>query len=191
MTSAGPTISRRAVLLLAVLVVVCAGGWFATGRLSGDVAAAPTTPVVDGPSGPRTRSATAIAERLAGSPDVADPPAPATGAASDGVPKHTPQAARSDADTVLAQMQACFATVQNYAGCDEPDELGRTGLALVQGRDPRPGQVSVKGRGDRLLIRAADSLGQLWQITASAETAAGVRVCVLADASGPCRVATW
>ncbi|MBX5470675.1 MAG: prepilin-type N-terminal cleavage/methylation domain-containing protein [Thermoleophilaceae bacterium] len=75
--------------------------------------------------------------------------------------------AKSDARNLVSQVESCFADspAQTYTDCDEPSELGNTGLDVVTGV-PSEGQVSVTavGSGSGYLVAAKSRSGEFFVI---------------------------
>lgn len=203
--------SRQGVLAaIAVLVLGLGGMAFIKSRGSDealDLASAPVGAVADpsaaapaaGSADPATARAGSAAPVPAAAAAAPNAPAPAGAPADTAAPAQvtadsstSASKAQSNALNALSQMEACFTDTQDYSRCTTPQQLGNTGLALVSGGSPAPGEVSLLGFPGSFMIRAADAEGQLWQIgKGTANSTKLDRVCMLRDESNFCPTASW
>ncbi|MBX5470676.1 MAG: prepilin-type N-terminal cleavage/methylation domain-containing protein [Thermoleophilaceae bacterium] len=107
--------------------------------------------------------------------------------------------AKSDARNLVSQVESCFADSANqkYTDCDEPSELGSTGLNVVTGV-PGDGEVSVTAidSGDGYVVAAKSKSGQYFTIRKDGKSGTSKRACgdtytagsdALGNTSGGCK----
>jgi type IV pilus assembly protein PilA len=75
--------------------------------------------------------------------------------------------AKSNARNVVSHVESCFAEKQSYVDCDQPGDLGTTGLPIVSGLPAaNSGNVGITGTSaDDYTITAASKSGGTFTIT--------------------------
>lgn len=87
--------------------------------------------------------------------------------------------AKSNARNLVTQVESCFASTQDFRQCDEPADLGGTGLNQIAASSyPNAGDVGVtNSTQDSYMIQTQSKSGMFFAITKSAATGATSRSC--------------
>ena len=100
--------------------------------------------------------------------------------------------AKSNARNLVSQVESCFAQKQGYGECDTIDDLGTTGLPLVDGEPlDDSGNVGViDADSDSYTVVAASKSGNVFRIVKK-DDGTSDRECDAAVGNGGCDGTTW